>query len=110
MFYDRYIEQCQKIGKKPYTVAKELCLTNSNVAQWKKGSTPRKEVLQRIAEYFQVSVVYFLTGEEQKEKPPAQGGELSEKDVRLIEWFRSLPPEKQKAILISQDAPKELID
>jgi len=46
----------------------------------------------------------------QKEKPPAQGGELSEKDARLIEWFRSLPPEKQKVILISQDAPKELID
>lgn len=45
----------------------------------------------------------------QKESPP-QSGELNAKDARLIEWFRSLPPEKQKAILISQDAPKELID
>lgn len=30
-------------------------------------------------------------------------------DVRLIEWFRSLPPEKQKAILIAQDAPEDLV-
>lgn len=110
MFYDRYIELCQKRGKKPYTVAKELGLTNSNVAQWKKGSTPRPDVLQKIANYFGVKVSYFFEdSEEQKEGPP-HGGELSEKDVRLIEWFRSLPPEKQKAILISQDAPKELID
>lgn len=109
MFFDRYIFLCEKAGKKPYTVAREIGLGGSNVAQWKKGSTPRPVVLQRIADYFGVSVGYLLTGEAQKESPP-HGGGLSEKDVRLIEWFRSLPPEKQKAILISQDAPKELID
>lgn len=70
---------------------------------------------------YQISIKYnvpveWLKGEtddpqpvKQKESPP-HGGGFSEKDVRLIEWFRSLPPEKQKAILISQDAPKELID
>lgn len=35
--------------------------------------------------------------------------ELSDKDKRLIDWFRSLPPEKQQAILVSQDAPKDLL-
>lgn len=34
--------------------------------------------------------------------------ELSARDARLIAWFRSLSPEKQKAILISQDAPKDV--
>lgn len=33
---------------------------------------------------------------------------ISDKDKRLLEWFRSLPEEKQNAILISQDAPKEV--
>ena len=34
---------------------------------------------------------------------------LSIKDKRLIEWFRSLPLEKQKAILISQDGPTDAV-
>ena len=34
---------------------------------------------------------------------------LDEKDKRLIMWFRSLPPEKQKAILALQDAPEDLL-
>ena len=41
-------------------------------------------------------------GEEQEEA-------VSAKDKRLLEWFRSLPAEKQKAILISQDAPKDIL-
>lgn len=45
-----------------------------------------------------------------EKEPPAQGGELSEKDLRLIGWFRSLPPEKQKAILIAQDGPEDAAD
>ena len=35
--------------------------------------------------------------------------ELSDRDARLLAWFRSLSPEKQKAILISQDAPKDIL-
>ena len=31
------------------------------------------------------------------------------KDKHLLEWFRSLPEEKQRAILISQDAPEDLL-
>ena len=79
-----------------------------------KASFDKKEIAL-LAQALSTSTDYLLgktddpTPPEQKDSPP-HGGELSEKDVRLIEWFRSLPPEKQKAILIAQDAPKELID
>ena len=33
----------------------------------------------------------------------------SDKDARLLAWFRSLPPEKQQAILIAQDGPTDAI-
>ena len=33
----------------------------------------------------------------------------AEKDMRLLNWFRSLPVEKQKAILTAQDAPTDLV-
>lgn len=75
MFYKNYELLCQKVGKKPYTVAREIGLGNSNVAQWKKGSTPRPEILQKIAEYFDVSQAVLLGFEsDQKEKSPTPEG------------------------------------
>lgn len=109
-----------KTGITNYRLAKEVGVSQTSVANWRSGDRfPRKGPKGKVLKLFGVTEgdingddfpEICLTSEEQKEKPPAQGEELSEKDVRLIEWFRSLPPEKQKAILISQDAPKELID
>jgi transcriptional regulator with XRE-family HTH domain len=82
MFYQKYAELCELRNEKPYSVAKKLGLGNSNVAQWKKGSTPRGEVLSKISDYFGVSVAYLL-GEEQQ-KPTGQVADgLSAKDMAL---------------------------
>lgn len=84
MFYDKYVELCQNAGKKPTPVAIELGFCSSNVAQWKKGSTPRPAALQKIADYFGVSqaTLLELDTKEQKEKPDSQ------KEVRLDEKTR----------------------
>lgn len=71
MFYDRYYDLCKKNGEKPYSVAKKIGLGNSNVAQWKKGSTPRSDVLQKIADYFEISVGYLLGYEDKEKTTPA---------------------------------------
>lgn len=107
MFYDTYAELCRRSGEKPYAVA-ALCgaTSNSSVAQWQKGSTPRKPVLQKIAEHFNVTMDYLLTGEE---KQPSVPEGLSEKDQRLIAWFRSLSREKQEALLTLQDGPLDVL-
>lgn len=81
MFYEKYMKLCQAAGKRPYAVSKELGLSSSNVAQWQKGSTPRPQVLQRIADYFGVPVSYFYESDiEGVENAPA----LTEKDERDI--------------------------
>lgn len=86
-------------------------VAQTTVASWEGGKRePGHETTIRLADFFHVSVDYLLGRDDTKKEPPAQDGELSEKDIRLIEWFRSLPPEKQKAILISQDAPEGLAD
>lgn len=104
---DKIKALCKEKGISIYKLEKELGIGNGTIGRWDK-SAPNYSRLKAVANYFGVPVSE-LTEEAKKESPP-NGGELSEKDVRLIEWFRSLPPEKQKAILISQDAPKELID
>lgn len=70
MFYDRYKELCQKRGKKPYSVPIELGAKSGDcVDQWKKGSVPRQQMLKKIADYFDVSIDYLLTGEQKTPEP-----------------------------------------
>lgn len=108
MFWRNYVDLCEAVGKAPNAVAAEVGIKSSGtVTGWRNGAMPRASVLSKIAEYFGISV-RDLVGE-QKEKPiPEDEDGLSEKDVRLIAWFRSLPPEKRKAILMLGEAPEGL--
>lgn len=95
---------------------KELALTMNvsipTVSDWESGKKfPKGKNLIKLAQILRTTTDYLLGVEDaQKEKLPAQSEELSEKDKRLIDWFRSLPPEKQKAILIAQDGPEDASD
>lgn len=76
MFYDLFAGLCEKRGIKPSKAAEECGINKSNVSNWKNnGYVPRGEALNKIADYFGVSVDYLL-GNEQKEKPAAKSDEL----------------------------------
>lgn len=45
-----------------------------------------------------------------KKNKPTDNGELSQKDIQLVNWFRSLPKETRQAILTLGAAPKGLDD
>lgn len=48
----------------PYRVSKETGISTSTFTEWKKGSyTPKQDKLKKIADYFGVTVDYFLDGE-----------------------------------------------
>ena len=70
MFFDVYSSLCEAKQKTPNGVAKELGFASASVTQWKHGSTPRPAALQKIADYFGVSVHYLLGA---KEKSPTVG-------------------------------------
>ena len=83
MFYDVYEKLCAERNEKPYSLPLKLgAKSNSVVAQWKAGSLPRPEMLQKIADYFHVSVPYLMFGEEEKPAPTG-GDELDEMLERL---------------------------
>lgn len=99
MFFDVYLSLCESRQKTANGVAKELGFASSSVTQWKHGSTPRPSALQRIADYFEVSVHYLL-GAEQKEKSPApEGAELDEETIQLKEIWDSADQEERDALL-----------
>ena len=69
MFWERFLTECNLIGKKPNPVAKELGVSSGTVTGWKRGSLPKPEVLSKIASYFNVSVDYLMGKTDIKEKP-----------------------------------------
>ena len=96
MFYQRYLELCEKNGERPYALVLKLgAKSNSIVDQWKKGSSPRPEMLKKIADYFNVSIGYLM-GLEEKEKPALP--KESELDSLLISRLVQLSPEEQEKV------------
>ena len=95
-------------------------ITRSAVSMWEAGKRrPKYEVLEAIADFFNVDMDYLLgkTTERRVYNLAAEkDGVVTEpyekwidKDMRLLMWFRSLPKEKQRAILFAQDAPEDLV-
>lgn len=60
MFFDQYKALCERAGKTPNGVAKELGFASSSITQWKHGSVPRPDKLRKICEYFDVTSEYLL--------------------------------------------------
>lgn len=78
--YEIFEKLCEKKGITAYRVSKETGVTTATLTSWKQGKyTPKREKLQKIADYFGVTVEYF-TGEEKNDDPH----ELTAKDERDI--------------------------
>ena len=62
-------EQLMKLrGITTYRVSKDTGIAQSVFSSWKNGiSTPKTEKMQKIADYFNVSLEYLTTGEEKED-------------------------------------------
>ena len=124
---DKVIGLSKKNGWSAATLARKIGKHERWFSEVKRGrNLPSPEEAARMCAILQVMPEEILTEpkdidlvkgliesqrSEQTEKPaPLDGDGLSDKDKRVIAWFRSLPLEKQKALLISQDGPEELAD
>lgn len=99
MFYDNYVRLCNSIGKTPSAVALEIGIAKPTVSRWKGGSKPNHATVLKVADYFGVPVSELIGGE-QKEKPPAQGGEPIGPNKRaLLELADDMSEEEAAALL-----------
>lgn len=90
MFYDKFVNLCASIGKKPTPVAQELGISKGTVASWKRrGNDPTDAYLAKIANYFGVSVDDLREDTENEKKPTAQSDGLTEKQKYAIELIKS---------------------
>ncbi len=97
MFYDKFVNLCASIGKKPTPVAQELGISKGTVASWKRrGNDPTDAYLAKIANYFGVSVDELRGDTENEKKPTAQSDGL----------ISGLPQDVQKIISLCQENPQ----
>lgn len=98
MFWDRFIELCSEHNTKPNPVAKELGLSSGSVTKWKKsGAIPNSVTLQKIADYFSVSINYLLGNTD--EKKPAQDWKQGTGLPDILYRFSELSDSRQKEVV-----------
>ena len=65
MSYQHFKKLCEDAKVRPSEVSRATGVATSTLTEWKKGSyTPKADKIQKIADYFGVSVDYLLSGEE----------------------------------------------
>ena len=60
MFWERLSALINEHDISASGLAKQIGLSNSAAVKWKKGAIPDSSTLQKIADYFNVSVDYLL--------------------------------------------------
>lgn len=99
-FYKNYVELCAKKKKSLSAVAEEIGLSRTSPNGWKKGKQPSDVNIQKLAEYFGVSVEYLRGEEEQKENPTAQmSSEVDEVTMELMDIIQNGSDEDRQDLL-----------
>ena len=105
----------QKHGISAYKVSKETGITQTSLSNWKAGrSTPNAKSLQKIADYFGVSLEYLMTGKEKSEIETTPLSRKDEKDIaKRLETALADLEDSQNALMFSgeplDDETRELL-
>lgn len=100
--YSVYCKLRDERNLKDADVVKATGITKSTFSDWKSGrSNPKNEKLQKIADYFGVTIDYLTTGKEEEEKEP----QLKPKDKKDIEEILASTEEllKQDGLMFDGD-------
>ena len=63
MGYETFEKLCKKRGVKPADVSRATGIATATLTSWKKGAySPKQDKLQKMADFFGVSVDYLITG------------------------------------------------
>ncbi len=98
--YDRIKELCKSKAINTEKLEAELGFSNGTINKWD-TSRPSVDKLKAVADYFNVSMEYIMTGEE---KQPTTEGELSELAVKIGKLVDMLPDQSRQSLLVQIQA------
>jgi len=98
--YEIYCKLRDLKGMTDYAVSKETGVNRSTFSDWKSGrSVPKHDKLQKIADFFGVTIEYLMTGTQANEFI------LSEEERRLICAYRQATDDRREAVRLLLDFP-----
>lgn len=104
MFYTNFLRLCNSIHKSPSAVAEEIGIKKSTVTRWKQGNSQTPANIQKVADYFGVTVAE-LTGEDQKEKPALpKENELTDMQQKAFDMIKQMTDDQLKAFIAAAEA------
>lgn len=102
---DRIKDLCSAKGTNMANLERELGLSKGSISKWSKSS-PNSDGLQKVADYFHVSVDYLLGREEHSLPPKVRtiAAHLADEDITdqkmelIMQYLNALFDEKEKEI------------
>lgn len=80
--YEIFEKLLNEYGVTAYKVCKATGITTATISNWKAGRyTPKQEKMQKIAEYFGVSIEYLMTGKQTSKENQTELTTRDEKDI-----------------------------
>lgn len=106
MFYARFLELCEKANLSPSAAAVKAGFNKGTVSVWKrkyeegKDVDPDQETINKICAFFGCTE-NWLRGMFDWEVPTVfdDEDELSDEELKFIEWFRTKASAKDKALI-----------
>lgn len=80
MYYKTFEALCEERNVRPGTVSRATGISTATLTNWKQGKyTPKLDKLQKIADYFGVTVDYLMTGEREEYYLNKETAEIAQK-------------------------------
>lgn len=103
MYYETFDLLCKARNVNQRTVSLATGIATATLSNWKNGNyTPKIDKLQKIADYFDVTVEYLMTGKESDSENkvstlPYDPEQVAEA-MKIYSQYQNASPEIQKAI------------
>lgn len=94
-FYNKFVVLCAQSNKSLSSVTEAIGLSRTSPNGWKKGKQPNDLTLQKLANYFGVSVAY-LKGEE--ESVDINGFTITPRERKVLELIKALTDDEVKQV------------
>lgn len=105
MFFDNFVRLCEQKGVKPSRALTEAGVPKSAYSYWRteagagNDAKPTNQNAVKLAQYFNVTVDYLLTGNQKGNPPQQPQSEVDAALERIRRKLESMPKEQREALM-----------
>jgi transcriptional regulator with XRE-family HTH domain len=105
VFFDNFVRLCEQKGVKPSRALTEAGVPKSAYSYWRTEASsgndakPTNQNAVKLAQYFDVTVDYLLTGNQKENLPQQPQSEVDAAVERIRRKLESMPKEQREALM-----------